>query len=124
MESLGRLIVFILHISGTNSAPVGLGVLGLEPKTYALKVRCSTKLSYTPEIFRSLQTDSKRFGENVNSKLFLHRFKVVKQAVKLTKSQKSHRIASQSREVYLHNAAFARKISKKHRFGTKKIRRR
>jgi hypothetical protein len=29
----------------------GMRVLGLEPRTYGLKGRCSTSLSYTPKVF-------------------------------------------------------------------------
>ena len=29
----------------------GMRALGLEPRTYGLKGRCSTKLSYTPKVF-------------------------------------------------------------------------
>ncbi len=33
-----------------NNMPAAMRVLGLEPKTYGLKGRCSAKLSYTPDI--------------------------------------------------------------------------
>ncbi len=83
-------------------APGEMGVLGLEPKTYALKVRCSAKLSYTPEVFQSLLTDSKRFGEKVNSEYILRRFDFdynAKALLELSENRKSQRIISQSRGV-------------------------